>query len=192
MDFKIDVTGIIAAHRRSIVNANTNRPAVSDWVSFVVLPVAFSAILMSFKVYLDSDLVNTIISAFSIFVGLLLNVIVVLFDIIRSTSDRKIKLDVLEETLANISFAIVLALFCIMFSFTTQIKRWDWVSPTANAINYYLLGLFITTLLMIIKRMYALFYDEINEAKKRIRKLEEDEYLAELERKESEQNNQIQ
>jgi magnesium-transporting ATPase (P-type) len=182
MSYKIDITGIIGAHIRSLVRFGSKRPGFSDWLSFVIVPGVVAAILMYYDVRLNADLVNTVIGAFSIFVGLLLNVIVILFDIIRSTHKRRIKIGLLEDSLANISFAIVLALTSILTAFMTQIQRWDWVSPVFHAITYFFLVLFIGTVLMIINRMYALFADELETVKKAMKIEEEKEEEASVEK----------
>ena len=108
---------------------------------------------------MSDSLLSTIVSAFSIFVGLLLNVVVLLFDIVRTTGEE-LKKKIVKETLANVTFSILLALLIIPFALSTQIDRWPWLKPYTSFATYFLSFVFVATLLMITKRVYNLFLNE--------------------------------
>jgi hypothetical protein len=112
----------------------------------------------------------------SIFIGLLLNVVVLIFNIVR-TPEREpspIKRRVLMELLANILYSILILLVAIigLILTHTSVENYSPVeSPfqfyglalvlfISNGICYYLMIQFLMILLMIVKRMYRLFEDE--------------------------------
>lgn len=160
MSLKIDVRGIISAHFKTLVNDSTQKREVSDWLIFLVFPLLIAGGLVSLGAYMSEGILGTIVSAFSIFVGLLLNVIVLLFDIVRNPEQQPRKHRVVKQTLANVSFAVILSLIAILVALTTQIKRWPFLLPYTTFATYFLAIEFIATLLMILKRLYNLFLDE--------------------------------
>lgn len=117
---------------------------------------------MGLGAYMSDSLLSTIVSGLSIFVGLLLNVVVLLFDIVRNTVRETVKHKIITETLANVCFTILLSLFTIPVALTTQITRWPFLRPYTSFATYFLALVFMATLLMVVKRVYALFQDEAN------------------------------
>lgn len=163
MAYKISFGRIIADHYKSLHNTQTGKPDLSDWITFVGAPVLISAILVWSKVYIGNNALPILVTALAIFVGLLINVNVLLFDIVRTQKVREIKKDVVKEVLATISFSILLSLWNIVLLLFTLIPAKSLF--IVNAINftcYFFLLLFLSNLLMILKRMYVLFIDEIN------------------------------
>lgn len=158
MAVKINISRIVRAHFKSLTEG-TNRSA-SDWFVFLLIPLAVSGLLVWLGAYMSDSLLSTIVSALSIFVGLLLNVVVLLFDIVRNTSKATIKHRIITETLANVCFTILLSLFTIPVALTTQITRWPFLRPYTSFATYFLAIVFMATLLMVVKRVYALFQDE--------------------------------
>jgi len=176
MSSKINLFSIVRAHFNTLRDVQTQRRSVADWLTFYAAPLVGAGLLMRLHLRIDKDYVNIIVSMLSIFVGLLLNMIVVLFDIIRSERKRVHKVAVLEEVLANISFTIVLSIFTIGVVLLTQLNfgRPAWQPyiegsrEVINFISFACLILFLLTLLMVVKRMYLLFMDEVNTAKKEL------------------------
>ena len=162
---KINVRRIVENHCASIRNINTGKPDLDDYMTFVAIPVVVASILISFGIFLKNDVINIIITTLSIFVGLMFNIIVIIFDIVKRHPDHKVKNAVLKEILANVSFAILLSLTCIVFTIITYVPN-CFASRLANWISYFLITLFVITLLMILKRMYNVFEDEMNELEK--------------------------
>lgn len=176
MSSKINLFSIVRAHFNTLRDPQTKKRSVADWLTFYAGPVVGALLLMRLHLRINNDYVNIIVSMLSIFVGLLLNMIVVLFDIIRSEQKRANKVTVLEEVLANISFTIVLSIFTIGVVLLTQLNfgRPEWQPyiedgrEVVNFISFVFLILFLLTLLMVVKRMYLLFMDEVETAKKEI------------------------
>lgn len=158
MAIKVNVFAILRAHFETFTKG-TNR-SWTDWVIFLVIPLTASLLLVKLGAYMSDSLLSTIVSGLSIFVGLLLNVVVLLFDIVRSTTKSTTKHTIIKETLANVCFAILLSLFTIPVALTTQITRWPGLKPYTSFATYFLSFVFMATLLMVVKRVYALFQDE--------------------------------
>jgi O-antigen/teichoic acid export membrane protein len=162
---KINLGKIISHHFATIKNANTGKPDKDDFFTFLLFPIIISSTLIYFKIYLKSDATNIIISTLSIFVGLMFNIIVLIFDIIKRDASQKVKNVVLKELLSNISFAIfvsILSIIITLFTYSTNIC----VKIIFTWIAYFFLALFLVTLLMILKRMYNIFENEIDSLEK--------------------------
>lgn len=159
---KINISQIVKNHFATLQNANTKKADWDDYFTFLIIPILLSAILIYFKIYLETDAINIIISSLSILVGLLFNVVVLIFDIIKRDKSNDIKNTVLRQILSNIAFTILLSIVSILmtlFTFTDD----GTIKAIFNAIVYFLLTNFIMTVLMILKRMFHLFHSEIEE-----------------------------
>lgn len=158
---KISLKRIFKDHFKSISTAGTGKVDISDIVTFVIIPFLIASVLTYFCLLLDNNSISIIIGALSILVGLLFNVLVLVFDMVRKDKLASNKNTVLHEVLANISFTIIISVFGII---STAFALFDhcWVKITANWITYALLSEFLMTFFMIMKRMYALLEFEMN------------------------------
>jgi len=160
MAYKIDVRIIIKDHIKTLVNANTNKPDIRDLFFFLFLPVIVSALLVYEEVYLKGDFVNSIIGGLSIYVGLSLNFIVLLFELSsKEIFKQKDRRAVIKETVSNISVSIFYSILIIFFSLITDVKP---VKVFGNFCCYFLIVEFIVTLLMILKRIYVLLTEQLD------------------------------
>lgn len=163
---KINVLGIIKEHFSTLVNANTGRPGPEDWILFFLIPILLAALLGFTRTVIDKDLSNTIITILSIFVGLLINVIVLLFDLVQRNEEKhQVKNLILRETLTNISYTILISLATIVIAILTFLNNY-YVKLGASVIIFFLASHITITLLMIIKRMHALFSTELGKPDK--------------------------
>lgn len=160
MSYKINVTVIVKDHLKTLVNARTNLPDFRDLLFFVMLPIITSLILVYNEIYLNGDFVNSIIGGLSIYVGLSLNFIVLLFDLAAKEifKDDEAK-SVIKETVANISVSIFYSILIILFSLFTNI---DCLLIVGNFLCYFILVEFLFTLLMILKRVYMLLMKQLS------------------------------
>jgi hypothetical protein len=156
---KIDVRDIISDHWATIVNANTGKPSLGDVSVFVLFPGLVAAALISFDALMTDAVIGGIISGLSIFVGLLFNVLVVIFDIVKRDTYVSIKNDLLKQSLSNIAFSILISLICIVTSIASFVNI-QIIKVIFNVFTYMLLIEFIVCLLMILKRMYKLLMNE--------------------------------
>jgi len=115
---------------------------------------------------LTSDSTNALITAFSIFTGLLLNVILIIFAIVdrsvRPESQGSKKSKLLHHLYANSIYALLISVLILIVLLITVILN-DWKNSAliliSSAIVYFGVSHFIMTLLMIFRRLYVLLFD---------------------------------
>lgn len=159
---KINVLSILKNHFSTLVNDNTKRPEFADWLTFLIIPFLISFSLTYFKVDLTERATNLVITTLSILVGLFFNVVVILFDIIKRDSSKNLKNRLLEQLLTNISYTIFTSLIIIFFTVLSFFNSKCWTMITTFLV-YFLLSHFAFTVLMILKRVYAIFMNEMEE-----------------------------
>jgi len=162
MSLKIDVSKIIKDHINTISNANGGGSTGWDYVSFLITPLIFASGLLMLDLYFTVEFVNIVVSGLSIFVGLLFNIIVILFDIVKTDKISMDKQDLIKEVVINISFCILISLLAIVTSLTTQLPWGCVFKNSTNFVTYFIIAEFLLTLLMILKRMYHIFITEID------------------------------
>lgn len=166
---KISVVQIVKDHFETLVNQSSGKPDGSDFFTFFWIPLITAFVSVRLSIFMDSNFVGILISALSIFVGLLLNVIVILFDIVKGNKVSGSKISVARESISNISFAILLSLLCIALSLLTQMEWGKTFKNVAHFVTYFIVTEFAVTLLMVLKRMYRLFVGELLEVEKTVK-----------------------
>lgn len=159
---KINIKNIVTSHWETLVNDNTKKQSFDDYLTFIIVPIIISGFLVAFRCFLKDTAINILITTLSIIIGLLFNVIVIIFDIVKRNNRQKIKNKILEQLLANISYTIVISIFTIIVTLFTYIDN-EIVRLVTNFIIYSVLVHFLFTVLMILKRMYIIFSDEIKD-----------------------------
>ena len=169
---KININQILKSHFATLQNDNSNKAEFDDYLTFLIVPIIVATGLLYFDIHLKDSAVNIVITTLSILVGLLFNVIVLIFDIIKRDASQKLKNTVLKQLLANISFTILLSIVTILFTLATYFDI-EYIKEIATWIVYFLLTVFIFTVLMVLKRMYLLFRNEIDEIERTNRENDE-------------------
>lgn len=159
---KINIVDIVKNHLATLVNDNSKKSEFSDWLTFLIIPLIVASNLVYFKVDLSDRATNIVITTLSILVGLLFNVIVILFDILKRDNSEKIKNVLLKQLLTNISYSIFTSLFIIFLTVLSFFDNKIWV-VVCTFFVYFFLTHFALTVLMILKRIYALFLNEMEE-----------------------------
>lgn len=159
---KVNINQVVKNHLATLKNDNTDKAGFDDYVTFLILPLGLAISLTALNVFLSEQAINIVITTLSIFVGLLFNVIVLIFDIIKRDPTKKIKNEVLKELVANISFTILISIVSIVLTIFTFIEN-PCIKIGVTSILYFFLILFLLTILMILKRMHKLFTNEIEE-----------------------------
>lgn len=162
---KINIGRIVTSHLKTLRNDNTEKVGLDDLFTFLVLPILGATFLSYFHIELNDSATNIIITTLSILVGLLFNVIVIIFDIIKRDNSKKLKNKLLNELLTNISYSIVLSILIISITLLTFIDN-CYLKIGATWIVYFLIGNYFLTVLMILKRMYIMFINELDEIEK--------------------------
>ena len=164
MSSKIDIRKIVYNHFSTIVDYDTKKASINDWLTFLVFPLCISGYLALNKVFLDDSIVEILVGALSIFVGLLFSLLLFVFDLIKKDNVIRVKRDLAKEVIHNIAFSIVVAILSNLFLLLsiTHINS-SFTKAIFNFISDFLLIEFTLTLLMILKRMYVLILDEIKD-----------------------------
>ncbi|MBS0345315.1 MAG: hypothetical protein JSR69_02555 [Proteobacteria bacterium] len=169
MTKKLSFGRIILSHLRTMRDHSTGRASIPDFFVFFVVPLIFGGF---FSVYyqLNKDILNSIITSASIFAGLLLNLLVLIYSLVAKFKlDGKVwgaKKTLLEETFSNISFCILVSVLLVvacMMAFRTdeELKCAGVLKSVEDGIVYYFTAMLVLHLLMVLKRVHALLESEI-------------------------------
>jgi hypothetical protein len=168
---KVNVASIISDHIDTLRDFTTHRRAISDLVLFFATPTA-AAIFSAWKgVRLRIEAVNGLLTAFSIFVAILPSLLIMVLTFLQSTqgdpADRSLQLRkrFLREITANLSFSILLALTLVGISIVSLVelqRATDPIGPIGTLLLVAGSTNFVLTLLMVLRRMYALVTNEFD------------------------------
>lgn len=180
MAYKIDITIIIKNHLKTLVNDGDGRPDFRDKFFFGFLPILVAAVLVYFKLFINKDFIASMICGLAIYVGLSLNLIVLLFEIVRGKDTSAFKKEFAREFIANVCFSILLSIATI----TTSLFTLLFASPAAlplpapppppqsdiciilnyatNWVFYYLLTHMLLIILLLVKRLYYQLLEQID------------------------------
>ena len=154
---KTRVTQILAAQLRVFRNAKTRKTSIWDSICFVVMPVIV-AIIISFALgwEINSDTFTGILALILVLIATALEF---MFLARRTESDNKVKKQVMDETFVSILTSNVLSLFTAILSIVV-LEVYDSIAKKILTACIYSAVLMIAMLiLMILKRIFALFID---------------------------------
>lgn len=194
---KLNIQEIIDGHRNSFLDKN-KKITTGDFFAYKFFPFALAMLFVILKIP-DNNVLNIFGICLSILIGLFLNILVLLTANISSeklnisSTQKQNRLALLEETLYNVSFSVVLSVKALIMLFLTNIVfiNVGWLDQLCYLIfsykfNYVLsiiFGLFLykysieifLTLYMILKRINKLFTNEIIVEKLKIDELRKEE-----------------
>ena len=171
---KIDVSTIIFGHLGTLRDYGTHKRSILDLVLFFALPLAVAATAVWFNVHVRATAVTALLTAFSIFVALLFNLLVMVLTFLQTTGgnpdDRFIvvRKQLLREITANLSFAILVALVLVAVAIVALVRTGRDDEPVRRPEVFILAAgscNFLLTLLMVLRRMYALLQNEFDRHK---------------------------
>lgn len=166
---KISFLKIFSSHFNSMRNDATGRISWGDIFVFFGIPLAVSFITLS-QLNFNKDFLNSIITSGSIFAGLLLNLLVLIYTLVTKFNTEEVnwpqKKILLEQTFANISFCIlvsILLVVCCMLAFRADedMKTITLSKNIADSIVCYLTCVLSVHLLMVLKRIHTLIDSEM-------------------------------
>lgn len=169
---RINIISIIKDHFATLKSLNQK----SDWINgkdlvlFILVPFGI-ALFLTFKGFNFQDQLGNLIAAISIFGGFLFNLLAIIYsqlsNIKKDAEDEKnhLKKKFVQEIHINISFCIVLSIIIVitLLSTTIDIPKFnlDWILKEILIwLNYFLMTLFLLTLLMVLNRVYILLKKE--------------------------------
>lgn len=162
---KISPRWIISDHLDTLVDGRHKRHW-ADYFTFFVVPLLIAVGAKWLGAELDYDMVSVINTGLALFAGLFLSVSIQLISIdkerLKSGSAELVR----SQTVANISFLILLSLVAIVLSYFSLFKgiaaNWafvpySWFKYAIDILVYWILGVFFFTVLMVLKRTSILF-----------------------------------
>jgi hypothetical protein len=166
---KINVIRIVRDHIRTLRDYGTARLSFGDLTLFFVIPLIVAAVMSWLGKTLSIDTINVLIQAFAILVGLLLNLLVLIFTAIRREAvigadpnqklEQQTKITILKETFANLSYSVLVGLI-IALLLLLALRHNSLIVRTATFFIYAGSLHFVLTLLMVLKRVHSLLGGE--------------------------------
>lgn len=168
---KSDVRPILKAHLDTLSDFRTETTSRWDIIFFFGIPAIVGLALDLFHIGFRVDAVNGFLNAFAILAGLMLNLLVLVFTISATMTEKldfKMRRRVLQEVFTNVCFCILVAIAVTGTALVALCyMRSDPFAQTGYGATFLLSALtlnFVFSLLMIIKRMYLLITTEFGSA----------------------------
>lgn len=157
---KINVLGIIKNHLRTLRVFGESKVSISDVGILFILPM-FASIILTIHMKIDDTRIGILVTAFTIFIGLLFNILAIIFafDVVRNKNIDKI---ILKEVLYNVAFSIIIAIAVIIMSIVMFINLNECLYKILKFILIYFMVVFILTLFMVLKRLFNLLIIKID------------------------------
>lgn len=166
---KVNVSKIVRDHLRTFRDNSTGRYRPLDFFLFFLVPLIFAAGFVGLLGPIPLELVVVISTSLSISTALLLNLLLLAYNIARNSEApydegvKEMREDLFHEIFSNIAFAILVALVTVFSVLAYGIVN-DCASSITiqvlSAVIYGLGAMFMLTLLMLLKRIYALLSNE--------------------------------
>jgi hypothetical protein len=169
---KINVLRIVADHFRTLRDFQTGKLALSDLFTFLGLPLVCAAASVYFKITFTSDVLISILTAFSIFAGLLFSLLLLVFSLTDKFDPQSmlfaLRKQLFAELYENISFAILISMAIVTLTLIAGVRKEGVTGEfhTGRIITSSLVFLminFILTILMVLKRMHALLMQALKD-----------------------------
>lgn len=167
MNTKFSFYSIIMDHISTLYNYNTKK---MDWLSIfidLILPFIISILFIYYKIIIITREFTVILTAFSVFAALLLNLMILIYSIMNKERDKEEKtqdnqkLGLLKETYENIQFTVLSSVIIILLILIMLFIPFNiYLELTLSFIVYYFIFTFIFTLFMILKRTHAIMSNE--------------------------------
>ena len=166
---KVNITAIVRDHVGTFKTYPTNQYRPLDFVLFFLVPLAVATGLVLVYGAFLSSLIGVVATSLSIFTALLLNLLLLAYNITRNSKPppdehvRKVRESLFHEIFSNIAFAILVALVTVITVLILGMLyecNWPIVTSILSFVIYYMGTLFLLTLLMLLKRVYVLLIKE--------------------------------
>ena len=176
---KVNTAPIIKDHFQTLKRGKENKLSSSDCFLFFGIPFGAALVVVYCWGTPGKGLVEVLTTALSIFAALLFNLLLLIYDLVKKhetkesqatniedkefTQRPKLKTQILQETYTNISFCTLIAIVTIGFLlllYPENIFK-SVIASLLSFIMYYLVGVFLLSLLMILKRTHLLMKDEL-------------------------------
>jgi amino acid transporter len=170
----INVWVIVKDHLKTLKVYRSDKTSTEDVILFLVIPFLGALSLVLFLDYrLDVDAINALITSLSVFSGLLFNLLLLIYDLLRKENTKDDSKEISEEVssslrrtflshiYAHISFTILTAVLSITLLLFLFIKiNFPILTISINVAVIFLIINFILTMLMILQRVHILISTE--------------------------------
>ncbi len=160
---KINIFRIITSHISTLKALNKLNKA--DIWTFYIIPCVIS-ILLCLKIQITAGLENLLGVILSIFIGLFLNLLMLLISYVPPTDIDKEKKELLiatkKESFYNVSYIILICIIeLLLLLIFTYVKELGCIANIFSFMIYFLSIHIFLSLLMILKRIFALYDNTI-------------------------------
>jgi len=164
----IDITPIFRKYYQSLIEDSSKKFVITF---FFIIPGAISTILVYSNVLISATILGILITAFSIFVGFGINVLIILVvnkdKILRNTENKLVK-EIRQEFFEHFTYAalysVILGVIIVIYLIFITILYGIFNSialSISSGIAYALLGNFLLTFFVIAKKLYAVTHHQI-------------------------------
>lgn len=175
---KLRTRHIVSGHLATFRNYESGRTVPKDFATFLGLPALIAAGLTAAGARIPETAIGALIAGLAIFTGLLFNLLLLVADVATRTDNPdpavgtrrlrlRVQVSVLQELHANVSFAVLCALFALIVLIGLSLEGDLPGRRAGEALAFFLGALFLLTLLMILKRAYALLSSQVEEVKRK-------------------------
>ena len=120
---KIDITRIVVAQVRTMKDNSTQKYSLADLTLFYGLPVLLGALAAYYGWKFNSDVLNALLTAFSIFAGLLLNLLILVYTFSSQTEHpaalTRSRMTLIKELHDNIAYSILVSIVIVVVTMIT-------------------------------------------------------------------------
>ncbi|MFC5358811.1 hypothetical protein [Azospirillum himalayense] len=164
MSSKINAWCIVQDHLDTLSNEQSNEKSLLDILVFYVAPLVAALLFYFMYGAIEKDAIAAAISALSIFAGLLINVLVLLYSIslrppesLNKDSVERLELEkrFLRQIFANISYAILNAVLATVLLVISGMVA-GVIAKVISSISVAFCINFVLTLIMSLKRIHML------------------------------------
>ena len=155
---KVHVQQIVIAQIKTLTKKKNAQKVNSDYriskwqiFCFYVFPIIIGFLLKKTEFKLSADQLNSLLTIFSIFIGFLLNAVVLVYDVLNKETSVKRK-SIFKEIYTNISYGILIGIIVV---FVTTLNLVFYEKYYLDVVLYFLLGNFILALLIVLNRIYV-------------------------------------
>lgn len=167
MSSKFSVIDIIQNHLRTLVNYDNGKYSKTDFFISFFIPFIIAATLIFYGQLLNVRIVSDLLTAFSVFAALLLNLLFVIYTAKTRESSKggeridSLKIKLLNQTYNNIQFGILLSILEIIFLILFLFLPYNSAIITGlSFLSLYIMFAFIAVLFMVLKRTSSIMNKE--------------------------------
>lgn len=167
MSSKFSVNKIIRDHINTLYDERTKKKDKTAIFANFILPLIVAILFIYFRIIILSSEFTVILTAFSVFAALLLNLMILVFSIVNREKEKgddkrdMKKINLLKETYENIQFTVLISVIIIVLILLMLFIPFNIILDLVLSFaTYYLIFTFIVTLFMVLKRTHSIMSGE--------------------------------